>query len=79
MNLDEARGFLREHHHGVLATRGVDGRIQQSPVLVNIDGEGRAIISSRESAYKVGNLRRDPWAQACTKQRCCAAPRVKAA
>jgi PPOX class probable F420-dependent enzyme len=65
INLDEARGFLREHHHGVLATRGADGRIQQSPVLVNIDGEGWAIISSRETAYKVRNLRRDPWAQAC--------------
>ena len=24
-----------------------------------------AIISSREAAYKVRNLRRDPWAQAC--------------
>jgi PPOX class probable F420-dependent enzyme len=65
MDLDEAREFLREHHHGVLATRSLDGRIQQSPVLVNIDGEGRAIISSRETAYKVRNLRRDPWAQAC--------------
>jgi PPOX class probable F420-dependent enzyme len=65
MNLDEARGFLREHHHGVLATRGTDGGIQQSPVLVNVDGEGRAIVSSRETAYKVRNLRRDPWVQAC--------------
>ena len=32
---------------------------------MNVDGEGRAIISSRETAYKVHNLRRDPWAQAC--------------
>ena len=65
MDLDEARGFLRKHHRGVLATRSADDRVQQSPVLVNIDGEGRAIISSRETAYKVRNLRRDPWAQAC--------------
>jgi PPOX class probable F420-dependent enzyme len=65
MDLDEARGFLREHHRGVLATRSAGGGVQQSPVLVNIDGEGRAIISSRETAYKVRNLRRDPWAQAC--------------
>jgi len=65
MDLDEARRFLREHHRGVLATRRTDGGIQQSPVLVNVDGEGRAIISSRETAYKVHNLRRDPWAQAC--------------
>jgi len=32
---------------------------------VNVDGDGRAIISSRETAYKVINLRRDPWAQLC--------------
>lgn len=65
MDLDEARSFLREHRRAVLATRGKGDRIQQSPVLVNVDGEGRAIISSRETAYKVANLRRDPRAQAC--------------
>jgi PPOX class probable F420-dependent enzyme len=65
VDLDEARAFLSENHRGVLATRRGGGRIQQSPVLVNVDGEGRAIISSRETAYKVRNLRRDPWAQAC--------------
>jgi PPOX class probable F420-dependent enzyme len=65
VDLEEARGFVRKHHRGVLATRRTDAGIQQSPVLVNVDGEGRAIISSRETAYKVRNLRRDPWAQAC--------------
>ena len=65
MDLEEARAFVKKHHRGVLATRRADGRIQQSPVLVNVDGEGRAMISSRETAYKVRNLRRDPWAQAC--------------
>ena len=63
MDLDRAREFIREHHHGVLATRRSGGRIQQSPVLVNVDGDGRAIISSRETAIKVKNLRRDPRAQ----------------
>lgn len=65
VDLDAARAFLREHHRGVLATRRSGGGLQQSPVLVNVDGEGRAIISSRETAYKVRNLRRDPWAQGC--------------
>ena len=64
MDLEAAREFMREHHRAVLATRR-SGGIQQSPVLVNVDGEGRAIISSRETAYKVINLRRDPWAQLC--------------
>ena len=65
MELDEARAFIRENHRGVLATRGAGDRVQQSPVLVNVDGKGRAIISSRETAYKVANLRRDPRAQVC--------------
>jgi PPOX class probable F420-dependent enzyme len=64
MELERAREFMRANHHGVLATRRPDG-IQQSPVLVHVDGEGRAIISSRETAFKVRNLRRDPWTQLC--------------
>jgi PPOX class probable F420-dependent enzyme len=55
---------MREHHRAVLATRRAEG-IQQSPVIVAVDDEGRAIISSRETAFKVKNLRRDPWAQLC--------------
>jgi hypothetical protein len=50
MDLETAREFMREHHRAVLATRR-SGGIQQSPVLVNVDAEGRAIISSRETAY----------------------------
>jgi PPOX class probable F420-dependent enzyme len=65
MDLEAAREFMREHHRAVLATRRSDGGVQQTPVLVNVDAEGRAIISSRETAYKVRNLRRDPWAQVC--------------
>lgn len=65
MDLDRAREFIRENHHAVLATRKTDGSSQLSPVLVNVDGEGRAIISSRETAFKVKNLRRDRVAQLC--------------
>jgi len=59
--LENARRFLREHHRGVLATRRDGGAIQQSPVLVKVDAEGRAIVSSRETALKTRNLRRDSW------------------
>jgi PPOX class probable F420-dependent enzyme len=65
VELDEARDFIRANHRGVLANRRMGGGIQQTPVLVNVDGEGRAIISSRETAYKVRNLRRNLWAQVC--------------
>ncbi len=65
MDVEAARNFIRQNHRAVLANRRSDGGVQQTPVLVNIDDEGRAIISSRETAYKVKNLRRDPWAQLC--------------
>ncbi len=64
MDLDAARDFVRTHHRAVLATRSTGG-IQQSPVLVGVDDEGRLTVSSRETAYKTTHLRRDPWAQLC--------------
>jgi PPOX class probable F420-dependent enzyme len=65
MDIAVAQQFLREHENAVLATWRRDGRLQMSPVTVGIDGAGRAIISSRETAYKVRNLRRDPRATLC--------------
>jgi PPOX class probable F420-dependent enzyme len=65
MTLDEARQFLRENHRAVLSTFRTDGRPQLSPVAVGVDAEGRAVISSRETAFKVKNLRRDPRASVC--------------
>ena len=59
MDIDEARAFLREHHRGVLATVRKDGRPQMSAVLVTVDGEGRAIVSTSENAFKTRNIRRD--------------------
>jgi PPOX class probable F420-dependent enzyme len=65
MDLDAAREFIREHNRGVLATVRSDGHVQQSPVLATVDDAGRVIVSSRKTAIKVKNLRRDPWAQLC--------------
>ena len=62
MDLDSARAFLAEHHRGVLLTHRQDGRPQGSPVLVALDDEGRACISTRRPAMKARNLRRDPRA-----------------
>jgi PPOX class probable F420-dependent enzyme len=36
-----------------------------SPITPGLDEGGRVIISSRETAYKVNNLRRDPRAAVC--------------
>ncbi|HEX3541110.1 MAG TPA: PPOX class F420-dependent oxidoreductase [Acidimicrobiales bacterium] len=65
MELDAARTFLRDHARSVLATRRGDGGPQMSPVTHAVDDQGRVIISSRETAYKVRNLRRDPRASLC--------------
>lgn len=65
MDLDEARTVLAEQHHAVLATLRRDGTPQMSPVLATVDGEGRVVISSRETAFKVRNLCRDPRAWLC--------------
>jgi len=65
MDVDQARDFARSHHRAVLATRTASGGVQQSPVLVGVDEAGRLVVSSRETAYKTRNLRRDPWAQLC--------------
>lgn len=65
MDIDEARRFIAEHHHAVLHTFREDGSPQLSPVLVTVDGEGRAVISTRETALKMRNLERDPRASVC--------------
>lgn len=65
MKLEKAKAFIDENHRGVLMTVRQDGRPQMSPILIGLDEEGRGIISSRETAYKVRNLRRDPQAYVC--------------
>jgi PPOX class probable F420-dependent enzyme len=65
MEIGQAREFLKNNHWGVLATRRKNGGLQMSPVTVGLDSEGGAVISSRETAYKVNNLRRDPRAAVC--------------
>jgi PPOX class probable F420-dependent enzyme len=62
---DEARDFLRANHRAVLATTRADGRPQLSPVTCGVDQAGRVIISTRETAVKTRNLRRNPLASLC--------------
>ena len=61
----QAREFLRANHRAVLATARADGRPQLSPVTCAVDDAGRVLISTRETAVKARNLRRDPRASLC--------------
>jgi PPOX class probable F420-dependent enzyme len=65
MELDAAREFARTNHRAVMATRTSSGGVQQTPVAVAVDDQGRFVVSSRETAYKTRHLQRDPWAQLC--------------
>jgi PPOX class probable F420-dependent enzyme len=65
LTADEAREFIDGNHRAVLITRRAGGGVQSSPVTIGTDTEGRAVISTRETAYKTRNLRRDPAATVC--------------
>jgi PPOX class probable F420-dependent enzyme len=65
VDLDAAREFIRNHHHAVIATRRRDGSPQLSPVACAVDDSGTVVVSTRETAAKTKNLRRDPRASLC--------------
>ena len=65
MDLDAARDFVRANHRGVLMTYRSDGSPQLSPITAGVDADGRIVVSSRETAYKVRNIRRDPRVSLC--------------
>jgi PPOX class probable F420-dependent enzyme len=65
MDIDEAIEYVRTHHNAVLATLKKDGTPQLSPVTAGVDADGRVIISTREAAYKVRHIRRDPRVWLC--------------
>jgi len=65
MNIEQALDFVTANHRGILLTHRSDGRPQMSPIVAGVDSEGHVVVSSRETAYKVRNLRRDPRASVC--------------
>ena len=65
MDIDAALDFVRTQHHAVLGTLKSDGTPQLSPVTVGVDGAGYVVISTRQTAYKVRNVRRDPRVWLC--------------
>jgi PPOX class probable F420-dependent enzyme len=65
LSADDVRTFLRSHHRGVLATIRRDGAPQMSPVTVGVDDDGSLLISTRETAIKTANVRRNGRASVC--------------
>jgi len=62
---DDAVKFVSKNHRAVLVTRKADDGLQTSPIIVGIDADHCLVISSRETAFKVRNLKRDPRATLC--------------
>ena len=65
MDIEQATAFVRDNPRAVLATMRRDGTPQMTPVLVGVDEKNRLVISTRETAIKVANVRRDPRAWVC--------------
>jgi PPOX class probable F420-dependent enzyme len=65
MDVHTARDFLRDNHRAVMTTRRANGDPQLSPVVCGVDADGRVTVSTRETALKVKNLRRDPRVSMC--------------
>ncbi|MEE2769393.1 MAG: PPOX class F420-dependent oxidoreductase [Actinomycetota bacterium] len=64
MDITEAIDYVRGNNRAVLATKRRDGTPQMSPVTLAVL-ENQVVMSTRETAYKVANLRRDPRAWLC--------------
>ncbi len=62
---EDVLDFIRQHHRAVLATYRRDGQVQLSPVAATVDADERVVVSTRETAMKAHNLRRDPRASLC--------------
>jgi PPOX class probable F420-dependent enzyme len=60
MDIATAQKFLRDNHRACIAVRQKDGWPQMTLVSPGIDAQGRVIITSRGTTYKIKHIRRDP-------------------
>ena len=68
MEIADALEFVREQHNAVMLTYRRDGSAQLSPIACDVASTAagdRIVISTRETALKVKNLRRDPRVSLC--------------
>ena len=60
MEIADAQKFLQENHRACIAVRHRDGWPQMTFATPGIDSQGRVIITSRGTTYKIKHIRRDP-------------------
>jgi PPOX class probable F420-dependent enzyme len=65
VELARALDFVREHPRAVMLTHRRDGAPQLSPVVCAVDADGLIAVSTRETAVKTKNLRRDTRVSLC--------------
>jgi PPOX class probable F420-dependent enzyme len=65
MDAKRAREFIAGNPRAVMATFARDGRPLLAPVLCTVDADGVVLVSTRETAVRTANLRRDPRAVLC--------------
>ena len=64
MEIDKGLDYVRNNSRAVLATRRRDGSPQMSPVTLAVVDD-TIVMSTRETAVKTWNLRREPVAWLC--------------
>ena len=60
MEIADAQKFLKDNHRACIAVRQKDGWPQMTFVTPGIDEQGRVIITSRGTTYKIKHIERDP-------------------
>ena len=60
MEITQAKAFLQQNHRACIAVRQKDGWPQMTLVTPGIDAQGRVLMTSRGTTYKVKHIRRDP-------------------
>ncbi|MEM7286635.1 MAG: PPOX class F420-dependent oxidoreductase [Actinomycetota bacterium] len=64
MEIAEGLDYVRDNSRAVIATRRRDGSPQMSPVTLAVVDD-TVVMSTRQTAYKVKQLRRDPRCHLC--------------
>ena len=64
MDIEQGLDFVRDNSRAVILTTRANGQPALSPVTLGVVHD-RVVMSTRETAYKVGHLRREPQTSLC--------------